>query len=494
MTNLATNVTTTSVRVPDKVAVKLDDAVLTYAQLDQLSAKVAGWLRAQGISPGDSVGIMLPNVPAFPILYYGILRAGAVVVPMNPLLKQREVQHYLGDSRAKLAFVWQDVIAEAEPAATVVGSQAVPIGPDSIGEVTGWPILTDVVARADSDTAVLLYTSGTTGTAKGAELTHENIRRNVAVCEDLMGAASSSVIMGCLPLFHAFGQTCAMNLAVHTGATLTLIARFGPRSALNVIERDRVTIFQGVPTMYVAMLAMRDNTTDTSSLELCISGGAALPSEVLKCFAAKFGAEILEGYGLSETSPVASFNHPGDTRPGSIGKPIAGIEMKVVDAAGSEVTMGDVGEIVIRGHNVMKGYWNKPEATSEAIVDGWFHTGDLGKCDDDGFFFIVDRKKEMIVRGGFNIYPRELEEVLYEHPAVLEAAVVGIPDPTFGEEVAAAIALKPNASVTAGEIRDYMKAKVASYKYPRHVWLLDALPKGATGKILKRDIRIPEQL
>jgi long-chain acyl-CoA synthetase len=296
-----------------------------------------------------------------------------------------------------------------------------------------------------------------------------------------------------LPLFHSFGQTCAMNNCVGGGAMLTLLPRFDPAKALEIIARDEVSVFEGVPTMYAAMLQHPDaDAADTSSLRVCVSGGAAMPGEIMRAFEEKFGCIILEGYGLSETSPVASFNHPDRERKvGSIGTPIEGVEMKVVDDDGNDVAQGEVGEVVIRGHNVMKGYWNRPDATADAIRDGWFHTGDMAKVDEDGFFFIVDRKKDMIIRGGYNVYPREIEEVLYEHPAVAEAAVVGVPHPELGEEVAAAVALKAGQDVSADDLQAYVKEQVAAYKYPRTIWFLDELPKGPTGKILKREIERP---
>jgi long-chain acyl-CoA synthetase len=361
--------------------------------------------------------------------------------------------------------------------------------------VAGWPSSPEVTPREDDDTAVLLYTSGTTGTPKGAQLTHANMATNASVtATTLLDLQPEDVVMGCLPLFHAFGQTAALNAAVFTGAALTLVPRFDPLTALKVIERDRVTVFEGVPTMYVAMAQAGADVADTSTLRVCVSGGAALPVEVLRSFTETFQAEVLEGYGLSETSPVASFNRRGATRAGSIGVPIDGVEMRLVDGEGNDVPAGEVGEIVIRGDNVMKGYWNRPEATAEAITDGWFSTGDMARQDEDGYYFIVDRKKDLIIRGGYNVYPRELEEVLYEHPAVLEAAVVGLPHPTHGEEVGAAVALKPGAQATAEELREYVKERVAAYKYPRHVWLVDSLPKGPTGKVLKREITPPGEL
>ncbi len=480
---------------PDRPAIRLDDLVITYTQLDDLSARAAGWLRERGVRPGDRVGIMLPNVPQFPVLYYGVLRAGAAVVPMNPLLKAREVEHYLGDSQARLVFAWSAAAEEAAAGAAAVGAGHVVVDAGTLTEIAARAPVADVAPTADDDTAVILYTSGTTGTPKGAELTHASLYRNAAVTSTtLFDLGPQDVVMGCLPLFHTFGQTCGLNAAVVSGACLTLMPRFDPATALKVIERDRVTVFEGVPTMYVAMLHAGPRVADTSTLRLCVSGGAALPVEVLRGFEEAFGTTILEGYGLSETSPVATFNLPDRRRPGSIGVPIDGVELKLVNADGTDAAEGEVGEIAIRGHNVMKGYWRRPEATAGAIRDGWFHTGDMARRDGDGFYFIVDRKKDMIIRGGFNVYPREIEEVLYEHPAVLEAAVIGIPHPSHGEEVAAAVALRPGTAATPEELRAYVKARVAAYKYPRHVWLVDALPKGPTGKVLKRQITVPPEV
>jgi long-chain acyl-CoA synthetase len=493
--NLARLLAESAARHPDHPAVRLDDLVLTYRQLDDLSARAVDWLSEHGIAAGDRVGVMLPNIAQFPVVYYGVLRAGGTVVPMNPLLKAREVEHYLGDSGAKLVFTTAMSEAEAAAGAATVGAQAVTVGADALTELAARPSSPQIADRADDETAVILYTSGTTGSPKGAELTHANLHANAVVtATTLLDIGPDDVIMGCLPLFHAFGQSAAMNAAFAAGATLTLIPRFDAATALKVIERDRVTVFEGVPTMYVAMLQAGPSVADTASLRVGISGGAALPVEVLRGFEQAFGTPILEGYGLSETSPVASFNTHERRKPGTIGLPIRGVELKLVDAKGNEVGDGEVGEIAIRGHNVMKGYWQRPEATAAVLADGWFHTGDMATRDAEGFYTIVDRKKDMIIRGGFNVYPREIEEVLYEHPAVLEAAVVGTPHPTHGEEVVAAVALRPDATATPEELRDYVKARVAAYKYPRHVWLVDALPKGATGKVQKRDIVIPAEV
>ena len=493
--NLASNLTASAQRVPDNVALKLDDVEVTYAQLDEASGRMAGVLRARGVQPGDRVGVMLPNVPYFAIAYYGVLRAGGVVVPMNVLLKSREVAFYLSDPEARLLIAWHDFADDAQKGAEQAGVECILVKPGEFEQLLGAvePV-SETEPRDPQDTAVILYTSGTTGKPKGAELTHANLRRNVEVASRLFEYSDDDVVLGALPLFHSFGQTCAMNCATRVGATLTLLPRFDPGKALEIMQRDGVSVFLGVPTMYGAMLNHEGREGfDTSKLKLCGSGGAAMPVEVMRAFEQAFGAKVLEGYGLSETSPVASFNHPDrERKPGSIGTPIEGVEMKVVDDEGNEVPTGEVGEIVIRGHNVMKGYWKRPDATAEAIKDGWFHTGDMAKVDEDGYFFIVDRKKDLIIRGGYNVYPREVEEVLYEHPAVREAAVVGVPHDELGEEVGAAVALKEGQEVDADELKAYVKQNVAAYKYPRKVWFVDDLPKGPTGKILKREIEIPD--
>ena len=494
--NLAHLVTESASRHAQRPALKLDDTVLTYAALDEAASRVAGLLKDRGLQPGDRVGVMLPNVPYFGVVYYGVLRAGGVVVPMNVLLKPREVEFYLSDSGAKHLVGWHEFGQPAEEGAQAAGADAIMVKPGEFEQLlSGAPEAADDAERGPSDTAVILYTSGTTGTPKGAELTHANMLDNCRYGgTELVRVGERDVILGALPLFHSFGQTCCMNNAVLAGACLSMIPRFDPGKALEIIQRDGVTLFEGVPTMYHAMLHHPERERyDVSSLRTCVSGGSAMPVEVMRGFEDAFGCVVLEGYGLSETSPVASFNHlDREHKPGSIGTPIKGVEMKVVDEDDHELPPGEVGEIVIRGHNVMKGYWNRPDATAEVIRDGWLHTGDMARVDDDGYFFIVDRKKDMIIRGGYNVYPREIEEVLYEHPAVLEAAVIGTPDPAMGEEVGAAVVLRPGAEASADDIRSFVKERVAAYKYPRHIWFTDELPKGPTGKILKREITVPE--
>ncbi|NEA30582.1 long-chain fatty acid--CoA ligase [Streptomyces sp. SID13031] len=497
MTNLSHNLAESAAMYPDQPAVRTDDEVLSYRALDRLASQLVTLLRDRGIGPAHRVGLMLPNVAQFPIAYYGILRAGAVVVPMNPLLKEREVKYYLDDSGARLLLASPEVAAEAAAGAKVAGADLLIVAPGEFeAMLAALEPATDPVSRADDDTAVLLYTSGTTGKPKGAELTHGGLNRNQAVsARTLFEIGPGDVVMGCLPLFHVFGLTCGLNTAISNGATLTLIPRFTPAKALEVIQRDRVTVFEGVPTMYAAMLGVPDRDRyDVSTLRCCVSGGAALPVEVLHNYEDAFGCIILEGYGLSESSPVAAFNHPrSERKPGSIGTPIEGVRMRLVDDHRQPVGTGEIGEIQIAGHNVMKGYWNQPEATATAIdADGWLSTGDLARQDDDGYFFIVDRKKDLLIRGGYNVYPREVEEVLYEHPAVAEAAVIGIPHPSLGEEIGAAVQLKAGSAATPEELRDHVKRRIAAYKYPRVVWIVDELPKGPTGKILRRAIEIPE--
>jgi long-chain acyl-CoA synthetase len=489
-TNLASLLTASAARSPDAPAVRLGEAELSYAELDERSARLA-----KGVRPGDRVGVMLPNVLEFPVAYYGVLRAGGVVVPMNVLLKRREIAFYLEDSGAKLLLAWHGFAAEAREGTAGAGAELVEVEPAPfaalLAECDPAPGLADT---GEDDTAVILYTSGTTGKPKGAELTHANLARNADVssrttCE----IAGGDVVFGGLPLFHSFGQTVAMNASLRVGACLTLVPKFDPGEALATMQRDRVTHFYGVPTMFGALLHHPERESyDTSALRTCITGGASMPVEVLRGFEDAFGAVVLEGYGLSETSPVACSNHPGrERKPGSIGTPIEGVEMKLVGEDDEEVTQGEVGEIVIRGHNIMKGYWQRPDATEEAMRGGWFHSGDMARVDEDGYFFIVDRKKDLIIRGGYNVYPREVEEVLYEHPKIREAAVVGVPHDEWGEEIGAAVVAHEGEELTAEEVSAYVKERIAAYKYPRVVWFVDELPKGPTGKILKREIEVP---
>jgi long-chain acyl-CoA synthetase len=496
MSNLALNLVATARRIPNRTAAISHDAAMTYAELDAASSRLATFLDREGIGVGDRVGVMLPNIPAAPIVYYGIWRLGGVVVPMNPLMQAREVAFYLSNTDAKALVGTREF---ADPATQGAGSADAKVWLFDDAEVArltdGLPEFGDPVDRHVSDTAVVLHTSGTTGTPKGAELTHGSLGSNQdVVARQLLKLTDDDVVLACLPLFHVFGMTCAMNAAIAAGAGLSLIARFDPSKAIERIRRDRVTVLEAVPTMYTALLSVADQFSSdaTASLRTCVSGGAALPVAVLNDFEKTFDAIILEGYGLSETSPAATFNHPdAERRPGSIGTPIEGVQLRLVDEGGNEVPSGSPGEIQVKGPNVMKGYWNLPEATEASIKDGWFSTGDIAVVDEDGYYWIVDRKKDLIIRGGYNVYPREIEEVLHEHPAVAQVAVIGIAHDSLGEEVGAAVVLKAGLSAAAEELRQFVKARVAAYKYPRRIWFVDSLPTGPTGKLLRREVVPP---
>jgi long-chain acyl-CoA synthetase len=493
--NLASLLTESAGRTPEAPAIRLGETELSYGELDDRSGRLATLLRERGFQPGDRVGVMLPNVPEFPVAYYGVLRAGGVVVPMNVLLKRREIAFYLEDSGAKLLLAWHGFLEEARDGAADANAELIEVEPAAFAATLAeHEPIPGLAETNEDDTAVILYTSGTTGKPKGAELTHQNLLRNADVssrttCE----IAAGNVVLGALPLFHSFGQTVGMNASLKVGACLTLVPKFDPGEALATMERDGVTHFYGVPTMFGALLHHPDRERfDVSTLRTCITGGASMPVEVLRGFEDTFGAVVLEGYGLSETSPVACSNHPGrERKAGSIGTPIEGVEMRVVDESDEEVAQGEVGEIVIRGHNIMKGYWQRPDATGEAMRGGWFHSGDMARTDEDGYFYIVDRKKDLIIRGGYNVYPREVEEVLYEHPKIREAAVVGVPHDEWGEEIGAAVVLHEGEELAPEEVSAYVKERIAAYKYPRLVWFIEDLPKGPTGKILKREIEPP---
>ena len=493
--NLGTILQASASARPDHPAIRFGATTVTYAELDRAARGVAAGIRERGIAPGSQIAIMVPNVPEFTIAYYGILYAGCAVVPLNVLLSPPEVAYHLEDSEAQLLFAHPMF---AEPAAEGAAAAGVPVidaggeGDGSLASLAAGEPIPAIHPTQPDDTAVLLYTSGTTGKPKGAELSHSNLLLNcVVVVPKLMPLTRDEVALATLPLFHSFGQTCIQNAMIALGATFTLLPRFTPEAALEIIQRDRVTLFAGVPTMYFAILNHEGaDAYDLSSIRWSMCGGAPMPVEVMKAFEAKYGVTILEGYGLSETSPVASFNVLDRPRkPGSIGYPAWGVELCIMNEKDEPLPDDEVGEICIRGHNVMKGYWQRPEATAEAVRQGWFHSGDVGLRDADGSYFIVDRKKDMIIRGGFNVYPREVEEVLYAHPAIVEAAVIGVPDESHGEEVKAVVALAKGAAVTVEELIAYSKENLAAYKYPRIVEFVDELPKGPTGKILKRALK-----
>jgi long-chain acyl-CoA synthetase len=498
MLNLAVMLRESADAAPTKPVALFDGGQLTYAELDALSDRLAAGLQRRGVTPGDTVGVQLPNVPQFLVAYFGILKAGAVAVPMNILLKAPEVAFVLEDSATRLLVTWAGVLEDAAKAAAQagVGDVFVVGGPGDQAAAPPFERLLEtspadrpLAATEPTDTAVVIYTSGTTGRPKGAELTHFQLYMNADIPGRLFGIREDDVVLTALPLFHVFGLSSIVNVSVRFGCTMSLVPRFDPATVLAAIERHRITIFEGVPTMYVAVLGHPDlDDYDVSSLRVGISGGAALPAQVLDAFERRFGVVILEGYGMSETASTTTFNRSEtERRAYSVGKPIWGTETQVWDEAGRQLPPGrdNVGELVTRGFHVMRGYRNNPDATAEAFAGGWLHTGDLGYADEDGFLFIVDRKKELIIRGGYNVYPREVEEALYAHPGVAEAAVVGLPDERLGEEVAAFVAVKPGWSPTGEELIAHCKERVAAYKYPRRIEFRDTLPRNASGKIVK---------
>ncbi len=490
---------------PDKPALLFDSGRISYAELDGLSDQFARGLLAAGFHPGDRIALQLPNIPQFVICYFGILKAGCVVVPMNVLLKAPEIAFQLGNCRASGMITWSgtaDEAAKATDAANVEHLYVVntPGTPEAIVGVkfeslmTCDPTLPAPLEPCDpGSTAVIIYTSGTTGTPKGAELTHFQLLMNADTPGRVFGIRSDDVSMVVLPLFHVFGLSSQLNVAIRFGATLSLVTRFEPAKALEVIKRDRVTLFVGVPTMFLALLHEPDVDPEAiASLRVGVSGGAAIPAEVLDAFEKRFGLLILEGYGLTESASTTTFNISAEERRiYSVGKPIWGVDLQIWGDGDRPLPAGEdnVGEIVIRGVNVMRGYYGDPAATAEAFARGWFRTGDLGYVDADGFVFIVDRKKDLIIRGGYNVYPREIEEVLYTHPEILEAAVVGVPDARLGEEVKAFITPRPGATLTESDVIDFVKERMASYKYPRLIEFRAEMDHGPTGKILKTHLR-----
>ncbi len=506
-------------RRPDAEALVHGDKRLTFAQLNAWANQVASALAVSGIGRGDHVALLCPNLPYFPAIYFGILKTGATVVPLNVMLKPREIAYHLRDSDAKACFCFQGTpelpMAEAAKAAVavvpsckkliVLPSPMLP--PDTDPDVVQFPQFIanqpatfETLATGPEDTAIILYTSGTTGQPKGAELTHLNMVVNGMVSAELCAGSADATgrhaTAVTLPLFHATAQTAQMLAFLHLGGTLVLLPRFDPAALLAAMTAERVTHWVGVPTMYWSLLKhAREQNIDVSqvaaTLRLAVSGGAPMPVELMADFEKTFGVRIVEGYGLSETAPVATFNHlDRPSKPGTVGQPLFAVEVMVVDDKDEPVETGERGEVVIRGHNVMKGYYKHPEATAEAMRNGWFHTGDIGMFDGEGYLSIVDRKKDMILRGGFNVYPREIEEVMLTHPDVSLVAVVGVPDERLGEEVKAFVVRKPGAQVTEDALRDWCQEQFAAYKYPRIFEFRNDLPTSATGKILKRELRV----
>jgi long-chain acyl-CoA synthetase len=514
--NLAKMISHHARLAPEREAIVFGETRLSYGDLDRLSNKVAGALSELGIGRGDKVALNCPNLPYFPIVYYGIMKAGAVVVPLCVLFKAGEIEYQLRDSDAKAVFVFEgteDLQCGREtlkafeavetcfhfiPMTREPGTPTPFLPHQTLGElIARQSDKFEAVATAPDDTCAILYTSGTTGQPKGAELTHFNLWSNSVTTYgihlpvlDFTDGVQKAVLIT-LPLFHTTGQTVQMNTNIYGGNRLVLLPRFDPKSTLETMIKERINFWVGVPTMYWALLKFVDESGfDVSPIrkhmKVCTSGGAPMPVEVMKRFEQVFGVRVLEGYGLTETSPLACFNHfERPSKPGTVGQAIAGVEIRCVDEDDVPVPAGERGEVVVRGPNVMKGYYKRPAATAEAFRNGWFHTGDIGVMDSDGYLSIVDRKKDMILRGGYNVYPRELEEIIMTHPAVSLCAIIGIPDERLGEEVKAYLVLKEGETLTDAEFIEWCRERIAANKYPRYVEFRDSLPIGNTGKISK---------
>lgn len=513
MLNLATLLEDSARRYPTKDAFVFGDTHLNFAQINGAANQIANGLKAIGIQPGDKVALNCLNLPYFPMIYYGILKAGGIIVPLSVLLKRDEVAYHLNDSDAKACFAFvgtpelpmaQENYAgfqEADNCEHFFVITAKPTDPSPIEGVktlgmlmAGQSPVTETVATGAEDTAVIIYTSGTTGKPKGAELTHAGMTLNAILSSNIVTIENKDNILVVLPLFHIFAMTVLMNAGIYRGATNVLLPRFDAATVLGLMQKHSISIFAGVPTMYWGLLNYEDDAFDFNSisknLRICASGGAALPVQVLKDFEAKFNVPILEGYGMSEGSPVVTFNHlEVGRKPGSVGTPVWGVEVKLVDENDNEVPQGEKGELVYRGHNVMKGYYKRPEVNADVLRGGWLHSGDVAIKDEDGFYYIVDRTKDMIIRGGLNVYPREVEEVMMKHESVSMVAVIGVPDDQMGEEIKACVVLKEGMTISEEGLKAWTKDHIAAYKYPRIIEFMDSLPMSATGKILKKELR-----
>ena len=513
MLNLSTILQDSAKRYPSKRAFTFMDTGFSYAEINDAANKVANGLKGIGIKAGDKVALSCLNIPAFPIVYYGIIKTGAVVVPLSVLLKKDEIEYHLKDSEAK-AYCCFTGTAELPMGETgyaafktietcrhfvmIMPHAAMPSSIDGAATLANLmegqsPIFETYQSNAE-DGCVIIYTSGTTGRPKGAELTHANLMFNTIISCNLMDNNTEDVGLIVLPLFHIFGMTVLMNASVYKGSSCILLTRFDAANVFAAMQKNHVTIFAGVPTMYWGLLNYTDPKFDykaiAANLKLCLSGGASLPVKVLEDFETRFKVPIIEGYGMSEGSPIVTFNDLQTGRkPGSVGTPVWGVDVKLVDMEGMEVPVGEKGELLYRGHNVMKGYYKKPEETAKALQDGWLYSGDIAIKDEDGFYYIVDRTKDMIIRGGLNVYPREIEELMIQHEAVSLVAVIGIPDEEMGEEIKAFVVLKESVAVSENDLINWTKERIALYKYPRHIEFLAALPMSATGKILKKNLR-----
>ena len=489
MVNVAATVWSNAERDPQRMAVRSGRGDLTYGELREASARVGGAAAAAGLRPGDRVVLIAPSIVEFPVLYLGLHAVGVSVITMNTMATAAEIGYVLDDAEASLVLAWHECDAAASAAAAERGTTFWRVEDGARFDADPLPAAHD---HAPDDTAIILYTSGTTGRPKGVELTAANLIDTTDSFLSVLNLTAEDRFGTGLPLFHVYGQAVVMNTVLVTGASLSLLAPFEPTAMLEMVRRDRLTVLAGVPTMWNAMLHAATDAfgpSDFEQLRLATSGGASLPVEVMRAFRDRFGCTILEGYGLTESTGAATFNDINrPQKAGTVGPALPGTAIEVRDPLGAVVGPDVVGEVFLKGPTIMKGYRNRPDATAADLQDGWLKTGDLGRLDAEGYLSIVDRAKDLIIRGGYNVYPREVEEVLYEHPDVVEVAVVGVPDAHFGEEVAAVVALREGAELTGEELRSWAKVQLSAYKVPRLYQFVTTLPKGATGKILKREI------
>ncbi len=500
--NISNLLIESTARRPEHPAIRFLERTITYAELNRQVDRLSHGLVRAGLRPKDICVLMMPNSIDWAIVYYALAKVGAVVLPVNFLYRVGELDHIFKDSGARAFIGHKDYlehprqVMESLPKMDLRIAQGLPDSQGfihleelSVDEGTFHPYPT-----RDDDTWAIIYTSGTTGHPKGAMLTHHNLANNAMTVADMRSADPNDVVFGVLPLFHIYGQTSTFNSSIYLGLTIRLWPQFNAEELFSAIEEEESSILIAVPTIFSRLVELADlRPPRRSGLRFCVSGGASLPVEVLRRFENRFQTKIYEGYGLTECSPVCVENPFGrQTRPGSIGLPIPGFEARIVNEQDEDVPIGAVGELIIHGPGVMKGYFNQPEATAETLRGGWLHTGDLARMDEDRYIYIVDRKKDMIIRGGYNVYPREIEEILYTHPDVVEATVVGVPHPDLGEEVTAVVVLREGTRRTPEELRQFVKERVAPYKYPRRVQIVKELPKSHTGKILKKILREEE--
>ncbi len=493
--NIASNLDQAAQSFPDKTVIQFEERSMTYKELQSKTDCLAAGLKKLGIIPGDRVAILMPNIPEFAVVYYAIQKTGAIAVSLNVMLKQDEVSYIINNSGAATLFTTQALAGEVNQDEMPKLKTVIIVEGDADGRIHMDDVFLadcgsfETMEMDPDDDAAILYTSGTTGFPKGATLSQSNIVSNVNATVYHTDMTKNDVLQLFLPLFHCFGQNFILNACIKAGATVVMHRRFEPQPVLEAIQKHKVTMFFAVPTIYIYLLNMENASADLSGIRYFFTAAANMPKEVAVKWLETHKIPINDGYGLTETSPFASYNHEHAYKTGSVGSPVMDVEMKITDENGNEPPPGTWGEICIKGPNVMTGYWNNPEATADSIKDGWFHSGDIGTMDEKGYFFIVDRVKDMINSAGNKIYPAEVENILYQHPAIHETAVYGLPDPEKGESVTAAIVLKPEASLNEKEIINFCQSRIAKYKVPKTVLFIEELPKSPTGKILKRILR-----